>query len=185
MGYVWGDKQRGIGELMIEKQSDSLRIVRGPASFYRDYEEVFRPWMNQFAQDLWSQNPKDSDRLWLLEWALYGLVQSLDKDNVYTDQGWIEYYDTEVKCLGSRIYKTAHDEYIEKRRKKLINYLQDVGRVSRLSPALREAHGGVPQLPRYLEQIRLIIKAAPTRENRRTAEAVSHITRAMSRSTMR
>jgi hypothetical protein len=43
---LWGDEQRGIGELMIEDQSGDSTIVRGHA-FHRDYATVFDPWMER------------------------------------------------------------------------------------------------------------------------------------------
>src|SRR5437867_8550905 len=45
---LWSDEQRGIGELMID-QSGASSIIRGHASFHRDYQEVFALWMERFA----------------------------------------------------------------------------------------------------------------------------------------
>ena len=86
---LWGDEQRGIGELMIEDQSGASTIVRGHAAFHRDYAKVFDPWMERFAHDLCSPEAEDRTRLRLLQWALYGLVQQLDEDDVYSG-GWIK-----------------------------------------------------------------------------------------------
>jgi hypothetical protein len=74
---LWGDEQRGIGELMSERPSDASFIIRGHAAFHRDYDKVFAPWMERFAQDLFSPAAATSNRLRLLHWALYGLVQRI------------------------------------------------------------------------------------------------------------
>jgi hypothetical protein len=44
---LWGDEQRGIGELMAEQPPGASSIVRGHAAFYRDFDEVFAPWMER------------------------------------------------------------------------------------------------------------------------------------------
>ena len=93
---LWGDEQRGIGELMIEPKSGAS-IVRGHASFHRDYKEVFVPWMERFADDLFS--PKAavaSDRLRFLQWALYGLVRQLDEEGAY-HSGWMDRSAGEIR----------------------------------------------------------------------------------------
>ena len=93
---LWGDEQRGIGELMIESQSGTSTIVRGHAAFHRDYEKVFGPWMERFAHDLCSPAAKDHNRLRLLQWALYGLVRQLDEEGVY-GVGWIKKSADEIR----------------------------------------------------------------------------------------
>ena len=60
---LWGDDQRGIGELMMEHSPDASSIVRGYAAFYCEYEEVFAPWMGRFADDLFSPEARTSHRL--------------------------------------------------------------------------------------------------------------------------
>jgi hypothetical protein len=85
---LWSDQQRGIGELMTERSPGASSRVRGHASFHRDYAEVFDPWMERFANDLLSDTAEGSDRLRLLQWALYGVVRQLDEEGVY-DIGWI------------------------------------------------------------------------------------------------
>ena len=86
---LWSDEQRGIGELMTEQPPSASSIVRGHASFHRDYKEVFTPWMDRFAHDLFSPDAAViSDRLRLLQWALYGLVRQLDEEGAYRS-GWI------------------------------------------------------------------------------------------------
>jgi hypothetical protein len=93
---LWGDVQRGIGELMMEHPPGASPIFRGYASFLRDYEDVFACWMKRFAQDLFSPEAKDSNRLRLLQWALYGLVWHLDKERTYR-KGWIEQSAKEIR----------------------------------------------------------------------------------------
>jgi hypothetical protein len=51
---LWGDEQRGIGELMIEQPPGASSMVRGHAAFYRGYDEIFAEWMGLFADDLFS-----------------------------------------------------------------------------------------------------------------------------------
>lgn len=86
---LWGDEQRGIGELMTEQPSGASSIVRGHAAFYRDYDKVFAEWMERFAEDLFSTVAVNKDRLRLLQWALYGLVRQLDEEGTYGG-GWID-----------------------------------------------------------------------------------------------
>ena len=85
---LWGDQQRGIGELMTERPPGASSIVCGHAAFHRNYCEVFAPWMARFADDLFSNTAAKSDRLRLLQWTLYGLVLQLDEEGVY-GVGWI------------------------------------------------------------------------------------------------
>jgi hypothetical protein len=79
---LWADEQRAIGELMIDEHSASARI-RGHASFRRDYDDVFAPWMERFASDLFSPAAVDSKRLRFLQGALYQLVRQLDEEGTY------------------------------------------------------------------------------------------------------
>lgn len=116
---LWGDEQRGIGELMIEDQSGASAIIRGHAAFHRDYKEVFDPWMERFAHDLCSPGAKDRTRLRLLQWALYGLVQQLDEEDVY-DSGW-------VKKSADEIRKKAPAETDTKYWRQLEEHLKVIG----------------------------------------------------------
>ena len=93
----WGDEQRGIGELMIESPSGASLIVRGHATFRRDYAEVFACWMDRFADDLFSDAAAEGDRLRLVQWALYGLVRQLDEEGVYR-KGWINRTAAEIEA---------------------------------------------------------------------------------------
>ena len=86
--WLWGDEQRGIGEMMTEHPSGASSIVRGHAAFSRDYDEIFAPWMERLADDLLSPAAVTSDRLRLLQWALFGLVRQLDEEGTYS-VGWI------------------------------------------------------------------------------------------------
>jgi hypothetical protein len=84
-GMLWADEQRGIGELMIENEDRS--VVRGHAAFHRDYDKLLAPWMDRFGAEVVSATAMDSERLMLLQWALYGLVHLLDQEQVYPT-GW-------------------------------------------------------------------------------------------------
>jgi hypothetical protein len=92
---LWGDEQRGIGELMSEQPPGASSIVRGHAAFHRDYDEMFAPWMERFAGDLFRPAAEKSDRLRFLQWALYGLVQQLDEAHAYGG-GWMDRSAEEV-----------------------------------------------------------------------------------------
>jgi hypothetical protein len=108
---LWGDEQRGIGELMTERPSDASSIVLGHASFHRDYHKVFAPWMERFAHDLLSPAAVESSRLRLLQWALYGLVRQLDEEGTYRG-GWIDRSMEEIRQpLGPRSI-ARHEEQL-------------------------------------------------------------------------
>jgi hypothetical protein len=114
---LWSDEQRGIGELMID-QSGASSIIRGHASFHRDYQEVFAPWMERFASDLFTPSAADRNRLRLLQWALYGLVQQLDEEGVYSG-GW-------VKKSAEEIRQQAPDGSFTKYRAHLETHLKEI-----------------------------------------------------------
>jgi hypothetical protein len=96
---LWEDEQRGIGELMA---SDRPRPsgVRGHAAFYRDYEKVFAPWMERLAEDLLSPAAVGSERLRLLQWALFGLVRRLDEERTYGPSEWIARAEQEIRTVA-------------------------------------------------------------------------------------
>ena len=99
---LWSDEQRGIGELMSSDR-DSLPAVRGHASFHRDYEPVFADWMERFADDLLTPAALRSDRLRLLNWALFGVVRLLDEEGVRAhDGGWMRRASEEIKNSSSQ-----------------------------------------------------------------------------------
>jgi hypothetical protein len=109
---LWGDEQRGIGELMTERPSSSPTIVRGHAAFHRDYDQIFAPWMGRFATDLFSYAAVSSDRMRLLQWALYGLVRQLDEEGAYPG-GWIDRSATEIQQAPSKSGITEHEEQLK------------------------------------------------------------------------
>ena len=108
---LWGDEQRGIGELMTERPSGASSIVRGHAAFHRDYDRVFAPWMERFAQDLLSPVAVKSSRLRLLQWALYGLVRQLDEEGTYRG-GWIDRSTDEIRQPAQRAKYHEHEEQL-------------------------------------------------------------------------
>ena len=105
---LWGDEQRGIGELMTEQPPGASAIVRGHASFYRDYDKIFAEWMERFADDLFSPEAVSSNRLQLLQWALYGLVRQLDEKGAYGG-GWIERSATEISKKSQQVSARKHE----------------------------------------------------------------------------
>jgi hypothetical protein len=107
---LWGDEQRGIGELMTDQPPGASFIVRGYAAFYRDYDQTFAEWMERFANDLFqSAKVTGSDRLRLLQWALYGLVRQLDERGAYSG-GWIEESADEISRTSPRGRITNHEQ---------------------------------------------------------------------------
>src|SRR5262245_44398440 len=105
---LWGDEQRGIGELMTEQPPGAPSIVRGHASFYRDYDKIFAEWMGRFADDLFTADAVSSNRLQLLQWALYGLVRQLDEKGAYGG-GWIELIAREISETSPQVSVRKHE----------------------------------------------------------------------------
>jgi hypothetical protein len=111
---LWGDEQRGIGELMTEQSPGSSRIVHGHAVFRRDYEAIFAEWMDRFGDDLFtSAKVRGSNRLRLLQWALYGLVQQLDEQGVYGG-AWMERTVGEISRTPPQEGITTHEQDLRK-----------------------------------------------------------------------
>lgn len=110
---LWNDEQRGIGELMTERPSGASSIVRGHAAFHRDYDKTFAPWMERFAGDLLSSAALKSDRLRLLQWALYGLVRQLDEEGTYGGV-WIDRSASEICRPAQHGSFTQHEEKLRR-----------------------------------------------------------------------
>jgi hypothetical protein len=107
---LWGDEQRGIGELMTDQSPGSSFIVRGHAAFHRDYDKTFAEWMERFADDLFTPaKVSGSNRLRLLQWALYGLVRQLDEQGAYGG-GWIERSADEISRTPPQGRITTHEQ---------------------------------------------------------------------------
>ncbi len=111
---LWGDEQRGIGELMTEHPSGSSTIVSGHAAFHRDYEKTFDRWMKRFGDDLFSYVAVNSHRLRVLQWALYGLVRQLDEEGTYGG-GWIDQSAAEIRQRTPQGNITEHEEQLMRR----------------------------------------------------------------------
>jgi hypothetical protein len=111
---LWADEQRGIGELMIELPPGSSFVVRGHAAFDRDYDKIFAPWMERFADDLLTPaKASTSSRLRLLQWALYGLVRRLDEQGAYGGD-WLKRSADEFNRTPAQGRITAHEEDLRK-----------------------------------------------------------------------
>jgi hypothetical protein len=93
---LWSDEQRGIGELMVVDRDGTPPAVRGHAAFHRDYDDLFAPWMERFAQDLLTPAVAQGDRLRLLHWALLGVVRLLDEERAYEESGWTDRAAAEI-----------------------------------------------------------------------------------------
>jgi len=112
---LWADEQRGIGELMINQRADGSSFVRGHAAFYDTYKDVFAPWMERLAGDLLSPAARESHRLRLLQWALFGLVQRLDEEGAYFG-GWMDRSLSEIRELNPLVpVTTTAEEHLRKR----------------------------------------------------------------------
>jgi hypothetical protein len=97
---LWADEQRGIGELMASDRPGASG-VQGHAAFHTDYEEVFASWMERLAEDVLSPAAKESDRLRLLQWALFGLVRRLDEEEAYGPSEWMAHAEKEIEGSAS------------------------------------------------------------------------------------
>ena len=97
---LWADEQRGIGQLMANARPESPP-VRGHAAFHRDYDDVFAPWLERFAADVLSPAAVKGDRLRLLQWALFGLVQRLDDEREYGASEWESRAEHEIREAAS------------------------------------------------------------------------------------
>jgi hypothetical protein len=97
---LWADEQRGIGELMAI-DDDGSSGVRGHAWFHQNYEKVLAPWMERFAGDVFSPAALKSDRLRLLQWAMFGLVRRLDEEGAYGPSGWTARAEDEIQKAAS------------------------------------------------------------------------------------
>ena len=110
---LWSEEQRGIGELLIGHPSGVSSIVRGHAAFRHDYDKIFAPWMERFADDLFSPAAVKSNRLRLLQWALCGLVRQLDEEGAYGG-GWIDRSMAEIRQPTRQGSMMKHEEQLRK-----------------------------------------------------------------------
>ena len=110
---LWSDEQRGIGELMTEQPPGASAIVRGHAAFHRDYDTVFAEWMERFADGLFSLDVARGNRLRLVQWALYGLVQLLNEEGAYGGR-WIETSVQEISDTPPLEKVTHHEQELRK-----------------------------------------------------------------------
>ena len=111
---LWSDEQRGIGELMAGNPSDSSTIVCGYAGFQRDHDRIFIPRMERFSIDLCSYAAVTSQRLRILQWALYGLVRRLDEEGAYA-VGRIDQSAVEIRQWTPQENITQHEEQLMRR----------------------------------------------------------------------
>jgi hypothetical protein len=131
---LWSDQQRGIGELMTERSPGATPRVCGHASFHRDYDEVFDPWMARFADDLLSDTAEGSDRLRLLQWALYGVVRQLDEGGVY-DIGWIGRTAAEIEPARKRNIAEVEPARIAKYEERIRDHISKCTSIAGLNSA--------------------------------------------------
>lgn len=141
---LWGDEQRGIGELMTERPSDASFIVRGHAAFYRDYDKTFASWMDRFAVDLFSSAAKQSNRLRLLQWALYGLVRQLDEEGAYGGD-WIDRSAAEIGEPAAQGTMTQHDRQLREHLAALKPSIASLSGLLRDSAHVRQARSRCPR----------------------------------------
>jgi hypothetical protein len=107
---LWSEEQRGIGELMAGGSPISSSIVYGYAALRRDYDKIFAEWMERFSGNLTEfAKVRNSSRLRLLQWALYGLVCRLDEQGAYAG-GWIERTAKEISETPRQEASTTHEK---------------------------------------------------------------------------
>jgi len=134
---LWGDEQRGIGELMTDQPPGASSPVRGHAAFHREYETVFAEWMGRFADDLFTRGDvKSSHRLRLLQWALYGLVRKLDEKNAYGGD-WIEQSAQEISETPLQAGSTNHERALR----------EDLAELNSPTPSSSGSPGGAGARP--------------------------------------
>lgn len=112
---LWADEQRGIGELMASDSVGTTTGVRGHAAFHRDYDTMFAPWMERFAEDVLAPAAVTSDRLRLLHWALMGLVRLLDEEDAYAASGWMDRAASEVLATSASHHVTKLEARLQER----------------------------------------------------------------------
>jgi hypothetical protein len=100
-GIIWVEQQRGIGELMLSERPDGTSTVCGFATFRRSYREHFAPWMEDVAGAWLSDRARRSERLAMLQLALYGLVTLLDEECVHRDRPWFASAHEEATVLAA------------------------------------------------------------------------------------
>jgi hypothetical protein len=96
-GMLWAEEQRGIGELMVAESERSSPTHLGYAHFVREYDKKFALWMERMADFVLGEKATSSDRLRLLQWALFGLVNELDEERAHTDEIWMNRTWEELK----------------------------------------------------------------------------------------
>lgn len=116
---LFSEEQRGIGELMATDGDGALAPVRGYAAFRRDYDDVFAPWMEGFAEDVLAPEAVACDRLRLVHWALLGVVLLLDEEQAYRDSVWTQNAVVEIR-------ETPQPEFPTITEARLRNHLEGV-----------------------------------------------------------
>ena len=99
---LWSEEQRAIGELMVNPRDGASPRSIGYATFARTYDDVFSPWMDAIADEVLSARAPASERLRLMQWALYGLVIALDEERAYRGRPWIRRARKEIGAATPR-----------------------------------------------------------------------------------
>ena len=100
-GSLWAEEQRGIGELMVERNEGSLSTC-GYARFVDEYKRCFASWMDGIASFVLCKEAPDSHRLRLVQWGLFGLVNELDEEHAHTGEEEEEWMDRAREELYAR-----------------------------------------------------------------------------------
>jgi hypothetical protein len=82
---LWRDEQRGLGELMIDRDAEPPRCL-GFAQFHEAYDHRFAYWFQAFVDDLLDPAAPQSQRLQLVQRTACDLVRALDA----TDSRYLE-----------------------------------------------------------------------------------------------
>ena len=80
---IWRDEQRAIGELMCNDSSQKRKNCLGYSEFVQSYDERFKGWLGELADDLRAPGAAQDPRLTALQDLLSQLVRKLDEDSVF------------------------------------------------------------------------------------------------------
>jgi len=80
---IWREEQRAIGELMCHETSQTRKDCLGYSEFVQRYDERFKGWLGELADDLRAPGAAQNPRLTALQDLLSQLVRKLDEESVF------------------------------------------------------------------------------------------------------
>jgi hypothetical protein len=102
----WAEEQRAIGELMIVDFTAERLAINGYAHFDQVFEQVFSRWMTPQCEQLLTTDAAVSDRLRLMHWTLWALVDDLDKERLHAHTEWMVHVAREVAAYAGHTETT-------------------------------------------------------------------------------